>query len=162
MLEDEHVSCVLAALANHNDVLSCPLTIFSFLCLDPSQFPSSILGVWCNQLSVFCWGITGVCSLHTLEITLAPNTVHTDITFPKDRCRILLLISRTVTLLLHLFFRFVLCAGGYFDSRASCAQVFHTALWLSLWWTVRAVWLGDADRKYPAQLHLYHIELHSL
>lgn len=45
MLEDDHVFYVLAALASHNGVLSCPLAIFGFLCLDPSQLLYSILGV---------------------------------------------------------------------------------------------------------------------
>lgn len=33
----------LAALANDNDVLFCPITIFGFLCLDPSQLLYSVL-----------------------------------------------------------------------------------------------------------------------
>lgn len=162
MSEDDHVLYVLAALANHNDVLPYPLSIFSFLCLEPSQLLYSILGVWCNQLSVFCQGITGVCFLHTLEIMLAPNTSHTDTwhfwktgakfcflcqgqspcycTSSSGLCYVLE-VALTQEQVVPKPFRL---PSGY-----PCDEQIELCGW-------------DADRKYPVQLHLCHIECYSL
>lgn len=65
MLEDDHVSYVLAALANYSGVLSCPLTISGFLCLDPSQLLYSFLE----------YGVISSVSSAEASLVFAPSTL---------------------------------------------------------------------------------------